>query len=200
VLNPSKVQVQAAQNEAEKQGGLADYRRRAIAHLLIVVNDALREQEAQVPELVDYKGYERTLNVIGLAALAREVESQAFSIAKIAKEIPTALALDRYAFVDAYDRELHQVEDLSEKVDRNRVYLKLQRDSALRQEDVVKERRLIVDQLEKELAMAQETTRERLKEQAEMEKVLFRSRQELRDAFVENQKLEQAIRSLEQGR
>jgi siroheme synthase (precorrin-2 oxidase/ferrochelatase) len=201
VLNPPKLQVSAKTDE-EKQAALADYRRRAIAHLLVTMSDALREQEnpQAPPELVDSKAYDRTLNVVGLAALAREVDSQAFTLQKIADEIPAVLALDRYAFVDAYDRQLHQNEDMSEKVDRNRVFLKLQRDMALRQEDLVKERRLQVAQFEKQLAMAQETTRDRLKEQAAMEQTLFRSRQELRDAFLENQKLEQAIRALEQGR
>jgi hypothetical protein len=199
VLNPSKLQVQA-KTEEEKQRGLEEYRRRAIAHLLVTMSDALREQETPVPELVDSRAYDRTLNVIGLAALAREVNDQAFTLQKIADDIPVALALDRYGFVDAYDRQLHQIEDLSEKVDRNKAFLKVQREMALRQEDLVKERRLQVAQLEKQLAMAQDTTHERLKEQAAMEQALFRTRQELRDAFIENQKLEQAIRALEKGR
>jgi hypothetical protein len=201
VLNPAKLSGSGGTEEV-KQAGLQEYRRRAIAHLLVVMSDALREQEnpQAPPELVDSKAYDRTLSVVGLTALAREVNNQAYTLQKIAEEIPAVLALDRYAFLDAYDRQLHQNEDMSEKVDRNRVFLKLQQDMALRQQDLVKERRLQVDQFEKQLAMAQETTRERMKEQAAMEQALFRSRQELRDAFIENQKLEQAIRALEKGR
>src|SRR5262249_48617433 len=103
-------------------------------------------------------------------------------------------------FLSADRGLLAQIEDLSEKVERQRQFLKAQNDMKDTQQKLVDIRRLEVDRMEKELAAAQEATKEELKTQARMEAQLFKSRQQQRDAYEKNLQLEQQLRSLEKGR
>ncbi len=181
-----------------------DEKRRTIAHLLFRLVEVVREegdqQKSPEQQFVDSKAYERFLAVVGLEAAANEINAQAVMLTQATQDVREGMAQDLDGFVLAHKRQLQQIEYLSEKVEQEKSFLKAQRELVVSKQELVKERKAQLDQLEKELATAQAGTQERLKEQTAMETNLFKGRQDQRDTFQENQKLEQKIRGLEEGR
>jgi hypothetical protein len=181
-----------------------EQQRLMIAHLMCATADILRQNEegegGKGPAFTDSKAYKRALATTGLAACSREVEREATDIANFTEDIKAGMDRDRDVFVAAYHDRLAEIEDLAGKVERQRGWLKLVTDMVDKQRTLVEARRAEVDRLEKTLAAARDATREQLAIQAKMEKELFKSRQEQRDAFETNLRLEQQLRALEKGR
>ena len=176
-------------------------RRQVICHLLFAMSRVLAQAEEQPPQnLMASKAYQRIVAVCGLETCAGEVSDQVALAQRLTEDVRAGMARDRDRFLVADRSLLAQIEDLSEKVERQRAFLKGQNDLKDSQQKLVDIRRLEVDRLEKELYAAQEATKEELKTQARMEAQLFKSRREQRDAFEKNLQLEQQLRSLEKGR
>jgi hypothetical protein len=176
-------------------------RRQVICHLLFAMSRVLAQAENPPPASVTAsKAYQRIVGVCGLETCASEVNDQATLAQRLSGDVRAGMARDRERFLSAQRGLLAQIEDLSEKVERQRQFLKTQTDMKDTQQKLVDIRRLEVDRMEKELAAAQEATKEELKTQARMEAQLFKSRIVQRDAFEKNFQLEQQLRSLEKGR
>jgi hypothetical protein len=146
------------------------------------------------------KAYQRIVTVCGLDTCIGEVNDQADLTLRLTEDVRHGMALDRERFLAADRGLLAQIQDLSEKVERQKSFLNLENVLLDNQKTLVGKRQAEVDRMEKELAAAQEKTKEELKVQARMEDQLFKSRREDRDAFENNLKLEQQLRSLEKGR
>jgi len=175
-----------------------DVRRQAIAHLLFRVADYLWQKETpQPPSLLESKTYDRLLTVVGLEALAGEVDRRAGELQAVALEVRAAIDRDRNQFLDSHRRQIQVLMDTADELDRQRGVLKVQTDLVAEQKKAVALRQADFDRLDKDLKTAQVVTREKLDAQLKMEQELFKDRQELRDAYAANQELEQAIRALE---
>jgi hypothetical protein len=180
-----------------------EQRRQMIAHLVCATADILRQGEGeggQVPAFTESKAYKRALATTGLGACSREVEAEATDLQHFTDDIMAGVDRDRALFLSSYHDRLAQIEDLAEKVERQRAWLRLQKDMVDNQRTLVEARQAEVNKLEKVLAAAREATREQLAVQLRMERELFKSRQEQRDAFETNLRLEQRLRTMEKGR
>jgi hypothetical protein len=190
----------STRNAQEKERTPAE-RRQAICHLLFAMSKVLAQTEsAPPPALMASKAYQRILTVCGLDTCTNEVNDQVDLTQRLTEDVRHGMALDRERFLSASRDVLAQIEDLSEKVERQKAFLKLQNDLVDNQKKLVDIRRAEVDRMEKELAAAQEKTKEELKVQAKMEDQLFKIRRDQRDASEKNVQLEQQLRSLEKGR
>jgi hypothetical protein len=178
--------------------------RRSIALLLLQLANVFPEEEApdaaanQDP--LATKAYERVLTVVGLDACNYALETQVDALERMTKDVLTALKRDRESYVPAHAMLLNQVEELSEKVAKQRADLKVQTEMVEQSRALAEARRTEVARITKELGVAQEETRQQLAIQATMEKNLFDARREVRDAFEKNQQLEQKLQELEKGR
>jgi hypothetical protein len=176
-------------------------RRQAICHLLFAMSKVLAQAESTPPPaLPASKAYQRIITVCGLETCINEVHDQVDLTQRLTEDVRAGMARDRDRYLSAARSALEQIEDLSEKVERQKVFLKVQNELADNQKKLVDIRKDEVNRMEKELATAQEATREQLKIQARMEDELFKSGREQRDAFEKNLQLEQQLRSLEKGR
>jgi hypothetical protein len=178
-----------------------EQRRQMIAHLLCATADVLRKDEADPPpSLAESKAYKRALATTGLVACSREVEDEATNMQRFFQDVRDGMARDRAAYVQASRTLLGQIEDLAEKVERQKGVLSLQTELLDKQQTLVGNREADLLQLGKDLNAAVEATKDELAKQERMEKELFKSRREDRDAFEKNLQLERQLRSLEKGR
>jgi hypothetical protein len=195
-----KMTIKNADGSTQEKDRSPAQRRQAICHLLFAMSRVLAQTETPPQPLTASKAYQRIVSVCGLDTCIGEVNDQADLTQRLTEDVRHGMALDRERFLAADRALLAQVEDLSEKVERQKSFLKVQNDLLDNQKKLVDIRRLEVDRMEKELAAAREKTKEELKVQARMEDQLFKSRRANRDAFEKNLQYEQQLRSLEKGR
>jgi hypothetical protein len=176
-------------------------RRQMIAHLLCATADVLRKDEADPPPtLAESKAYKRALATTGLVACSREVEDEAVDMQHFFQDVRDGMGRDRAAYVEASRSLLGQIEDLAEKVERQKGVLSLQTELMDKQQTLVGIRAAELLQLGKDLKAAEEATADELAKQERMEKELYKSRRADRDASEKNLQLERQLRSLEKGR
>jgi hypothetical protein len=192
-----KAKTAAAPSGGKEPG--QDVRREAIAHLLFRVADVLWQKEnPQPPSLLESKTYDRLLTVVGLEALAGEVDHRAAQLQTAAADVRAALDRDRNTFLDSQRRQLQVLMDTADELDRQRGLLKTQSDLVADAKKAVALRQADHERLNTDWENAKKLTRQKIDSQMKMEQELFKSRQELRDAYAANQELEQTIRALEQ--
>jgi hypothetical protein len=192
-------------DDAKKQGApekgakaAQDLRRAAIAHLLFRVADVLWQKENPAPPgLLESKTYDRLLMVVGLEALAGEVDRRADQLKTAAQDVRDGIDRDRNTFLDAHRRQVQGLMDAADELDRRQGLLKIQANLVADQKRVVALRQADFDRMTEDLKKAQDLTRKKIDSQMKMEQELFKDRQDLRDAYSANQELERTIRALE---
>ena len=196
-----RAQVKNPDGNVQEQERTPAQRRQAICHLLFAMSKILAQTETPPPQdLMASRAYQRIVTVCGLETCAGEVSDQVARTQRLTEDVRAGMGRDREAFLSADRILLAQIEDLSEKVARQRAFLKAQNDLKDNQQKLVDVRKDEVNRMTKELGAAQAATKEELDRAAKMEAGLFKSRREQRDAFEKNLQLEQQLRSLEKGR
>jgi hypothetical protein len=146
------------------------------------------------------KAYERFLAVAGMATAWRAVDHYATNLRQGEQEVLTRIEDERALFAQKYRARLVDIANLQNQL--NALQATEAEVSALAadRDKVVKREEARRDELLGKLKEAKEEAAKLLKTQKFLEESLYKSRQELRDAFAENQKLEQTLRAYEQGR
>ncbi len=175
-----------------------DQRRQAIAHLLFVLLDSLKDDDAADP--LAGQAYPRYLTVVGLEAGVRAVNEQARILETIPVELAAEMQRDLGLFVQKHQALVYEMQERALEVERQNALLASLKDQTNQRETVVKEQKRRIKQFEDELADARQETGKQVKELRDMSQKLYGLRVEVRDAEALNQKLEKKIRDLEAGR
>lgn len=162
--------------------------RRAIAHLLFNLPDS-DEPPA------------RAAVIVGLRAYTEEGNRQAIALSGIASgaaaRLKSAMAADRAAFVQRYDRIILDLQMLDHRVADRGV-------DVTRAKELFEKHRLLVEGRQSELAKlqsqlrdSQEVTRKALDELAHEQRLLFEAHREVRQGQMKNAQLERELRRVE---
>jgi hypothetical protein len=187
--------------------------RRTIASLLCRLCEVLRDDElpdakadpkaaaeaANAP-ISEWKSYKRCLAVVGLSACQKALDDYTVALERATEGMQASVERDRDQFASALNRKLQVLDDYATRLEAEKTVEKNERDRATKAQEQANKTKVVYDRVEAELRAKQQDTKKMLDEQAKMEQNLFESRQRMRDVFAENQRLEQRIRELEQGR
>jgi hypothetical protein len=157
-------------------------------------------QEAMNAPLKDWKSYQRFLTVVGLAAGQKAMDDYTVALERATEGMQAAVDRDRDQFAAAMTRKLAVLDDYAGRLDAEKRAFDIEKERATKTQEQANKTRVEFDKVEAEMRKQQAETKKMLAEQANMEQTLFTSRQRMRDAFAENQRLEQKIRELERGR
>jgi hypothetical protein len=199
---------QAVQESSTAEGGAAhrrniEERKQAVAHLLFCLRDRFEEPPAagQPPANPwDTPSFQRVKAVVGLAALVHEIDNQFALLQKMILDVGTAKQRDLDAFVDQQRILVAQARNLADQLRYQKNQLGIQETERDKQQRLVKARDQERQDIEKELASARDHTGGQLKEQAELEDVMYKALRDLRDLGRTNLQLEKRIRELEDSK
>ncbi len=187
----------------EKIGGPPSQRKRAIARLLFNLVDALPSESpggaAPKLDLMENPGYKRFILVVGVREAVHAVNDAAGVLDEVADETQVERKRLRGIFAGEHGKVVQVIQDKTVAVEMHDLLLKLKQKELGEHEEALKKRRLDVDNYQKQLEAARQETAGHLKELRLMSENLFRERVKLRDATLDNQKLEKTIRRLEEG-
>jgi hypothetical protein len=145
------------------------------------------------------EGYRRFVAVVGLESAVRAINGQAQVLIPIIEELQLAAARDRGTFALAHSALLTQVEEMASRVIQANEQVNRIKQQATTQEELVKKRKVDVDQAEMDLAALRKETATRLKEIQDMSRELYNIRIAVREASIQNQERVKQIRQLEQA-
>ncbi len=151
-------------------------------------------------KLRDQPAYNRFVNVVGVSMASRAVDHYAMNLKQGAQEVGDAIEQDRGRFLLAYRSRLAAIQTLKDQVAQLEATQKEQENLLDARRVAVNENKRKIAQLQDELKAEQARAAALLRQQQFIEDSLARSRQELRDAFAENERLEQLLRTYEQAR
>jgi hypothetical protein len=200
---------QAIQETSTGEGGTAhrrniEERKQAVARLLFNLRDRFEEppaaQAGQPANPWEAPSFQRVKAVVGLAALIHAIDEQFGVLQKMIADEATAKQSDLDYFVKQQRALIADAKDLADKLRDQKNQLALQEAESDKQKKLVKTRDEERKALEKELSMARESTGGRLKEQAELEAVMYKALKDLRDLGRTNLQLEKRIRELEDSK
>jgi hypothetical protein len=198
---------QAVQETSTAEGGAAhrrniEERKQAVAHLLFCLRDRFEEPPAagQQANPWDTPSFQRVKAVVGLAALVHEIDNQFALLQKMILDVGTAKQRDLDTFVDQQRILVAQARNLADQLRYQKNQLGIQEAERDKQQRLVKARDQERQDIEKELAAARDHTGGQLKEQAELEDVMYKALRDLRDLGRTNLQLEKRIRELEDSK
>ncbi|MFL5244574.1 MAG: hypothetical protein ACJ8FY_20940 [Gemmataceae bacterium] len=198
---------QAVQESSTAEGGSAhkrniEERKQAVAHLLFCLRDRFEEPPAagQQPNSWDSPSFQRVKAVVGLAALIHAIDDQFVSLQKMILDVGVAKQRDLDTFVDQQRILVAQARNLADQLRYQKNQLGIQEAERDKQQRLVKTRDQERQDVEKQLASAREETNTRLKEQTELEDVMYKALKDLRDLGRTNLQLEKRIRDLEESK
>jgi hypothetical protein len=187
--------------------------RRSYAILMCRLCEVLREDEipdaktdaqgnkaALEAPLDQWKCYQRFLTVVGLEAAQKALTDYTVTLERATAGMQAAVDRDRDQFASAFAQKYAILDDYASRLEAEKIAEKLEKERATKAQEQANKQRVEYQKVEAEMREERDKTRKMLAEQAEMERNLFASRQRMRDAFAENQRLEQKIRELERGR
>jgi hypothetical protein len=179
-------------------------RKPTVARLLFNLRDRFEEQPAaqagQLPNPWEAASFQRVKAVVGLAALIHAIDEQFGVLQKMIADVGTAKQSDLDYFVKQQRALIADAKDLADKLRDQKNQLALQEAESDKQKKLVKTRDQERQSIEKELGTAREDTGGRLKEQAELEAVMYKALKDLRDLGRTNLQLEKRIRELEDSK
>lgn len=185
-------------------------RKAAIAALLFALTDPLAEIEQMkaggqgfVPGQawdVTQGVYKRYLTVVGLEAAGKAINRQAQVQARIASELAIELGRERTAFVATHQGLVNQLQLRAAQVAALGDTLARQQALLAEQQALVKRREQDIKLFQGELDKLSKETADRLAELRTMSDELYKVRVATRNAAEGNQKFEEKIRTLEQGK
>jgi hypothetical protein len=200
---------QAVQENSSSEGGTPhkrniEERKEAVARLLFNLRDRFEEppaaQAGQAANPWEAASFQRVKAVVGLAALIHAIDEQFGVLQKMIADVGTAKQSDLDYFVKQQRTLIADAKDLADKLRDQKNQLALQEAERDKQQKLVKTRDQERQALEKELGTAREDTGGRLKEQAELEAVMYKALKDLRDLGKTNLQLEKRIRELEDSK
>jgi hypothetical protein len=151
-------------------------------------------------KITESKQYDRMLAIVGIPRAAKAVDHYAINLKLGELEVQRRIEDDREAFIPKYRVKLSEIAALKDQVADLTIVARDAADLLPSRAQIVKEQEIELADREDKLKKAKEETAELIKRQKFIEESLFKARQELRDAFAENQKLEQTLRTMEQAR
>lgn len=193
---------QAISGHAGGQKINLEERKQAIAHLLFCVRDRFEEPPAagQTANPWEAPSFTRLKGVVGLTALIHEIDSQYALLSKEALDLASHRQRDLDHFVDSQRKLIGQAKTLAEQRREQANVLAQQEAERDKQLRLVKARQAEVEDLTKQLQDSREYTAGRLKIQTELEAVLYKTIQDLRNLQQKNLDLEKRIQELEKAK
>jgi len=201
-----QLKIDAAFAKALINDNQAPYSERKIlvADQLLRLCDVLRLEEAEqgkpAPSLIDSKAYQRFQVVVGVERAAAALDHFATAKRQFAIDIKDGIDRDRNRFAYDHRQLLDQIAMLSARLRDVDDYLARQKTLEADKTAQVAAIEKLRDELQKTLQDKRSENASLLANQKAYEEALFKARQELRDSFVENQQLEQTLKSLEKSR
>jgi len=179
-----------------------DSRKLLIADHLFRLCEALQDEKTDDPKktVFDSPAYDRFVKVVGMAMASRAVEHYAQSLQQNILDARDTISQDREKFVREYRLRIATLHTLSEQLKAATTRREEQNALLVVKQGVVGDREKEIEALQEQLKQTRKATEDLVQQQKFVENSLFRARQQLRDAFADNQKLEQILRSTEQDR
>jgi tRNA uridine 5-carbamoylmethylation protein Kti12 len=195
--------LQARFDQAFSQATLAsrntEERKRAVASLLFNLRDRFEEPVAGANPW-DAASFQRVKAVVGLAAMIHTIDDQFTLLQKMIADVGAAKQSDLDYFVKQQRTLIANAKDLADKLRAQKIEQGLQDTELAKQNKLVKAREQEQKALATELGKARTNTSAQLKEQAELEAVMYKALKDLRDLGRTNLDLEKRIRELEDSK
>jgi hypothetical protein len=180
-------------------------RKMIIASLLLNLTDSVRaidenKDATAAPVGSNDPAFSRYLVVVGLDAGVKAIRRRANELAQMANDLRLETERDRNGFVNEHQNLFTQLQQSAEKEARLAEALDRQKDLVAKREVLINQRKQDIAVFDAELAKLGKETADRLAEVRSMSEELYKVRIATRNASEDNQKYEQKIRTLEQGR
>jgi hypothetical protein len=144
--------------------------------------------------------FSRYLTVVGLDAGVQAIRRRSYVLVQMANDLRLETERDRNGFVNEHQKLFAQLQQSAEKQAKLTEALDRQKDLLAKREALVNRRKQDITVFDAELAKLSKEAADRLAEVQSMSEELYKVRIATRNASEENQKYEQKIRTLEQGR
>ncbi len=172
--------------------------KKAIARLLFNLVEVLpRPAAPQQGRFWDDPGYKRVINVVGLRALAHEIERQAQLYQKMQNDLLASIAREHNDFTVVHQDLLEQIKDRAGQVALISALIQKTKDLADDKEKIVARRKVDVDTYHTELDKVRKDANAHLETLRQMSAELFKVQVQKRDATRMNQEYERQINAIE---
>jgi hypothetical protein len=177
-----------------------DQRRHAIAHLLFSLEDSLPKTATFDADAFADPAGARVVKIVGVQEANREMNQQAATFARIAKELDFEIDRDRSTFAVQHQQLLSEAQARAQDVGLQEDGLKRLKAKLEAQNALVAQRQKNVADSQAELAARRKYTAEVMAIVRQITDQITQTRIEVRDASVVNQEYEKKIRELEKNR
>jgi hypothetical protein len=182
-----------------------EQRRHAIARLLVALEDSIPKDTAAPDDPINTDAFNslpfiRVLKVIGVRAMAAELNNQAVQLTHISEEYDRMIVQDRTNFAMAHATLIDEAETIAHAIGQQDDQLRRLKERVAEQTTLVAQREMNIADAKAELARRRQYTNEMIGIVQKMQDSIHQTRLEVRDANELNQTFAEKIRKLEQGK
>jgi len=166
------------------------------ARVLFCLGEALHEDATT--DFFASPAYKRFVNVVGLTGAARAADDQSLVLQQMTEEAVKAHEAERQLFIYEHKQIIDRTVDISDEEERQRRFLNAKEKEVADAKVLVEQRKVQIGKLKDRLKELQQTTADKLADQAKAEQEVMDRLIDLRNTSKENQELERRIRAKEQ--